>query len=63
MKHKSALRIAIAVVGFVILFAWNRPTPMVVFWLVVLVLLALAIVEFLGRELVRTNDIGHAEPA
>ncbi len=63
VKHKSALRIAIAVVGFVILFAWNRPTPMVVFWLVVLVLLALAIVEFLGRELVRTNDIGHAEPA
>lgn len=63
VEHKGGLRIVIAAVGFIVLFAWNRPTPMVILWLAVLVLLALATVEFLGRELTRRDDAGHAVPA
>jgi hypothetical protein len=50
VAHKRGLRVAIAVVGFVALFLWNRPTPMVVFWLV----------EFLWRELVGKETAGPA---
>jgi hypothetical protein len=48
--HKRVLRIAIAVVAFAVLVLWNRPTPMVVFWIGVGTLLVLAIVEFFGRD-------------
>lgn len=63
VEHKGGLRIAIAAIGFVVLFTWNRPTPMVIFWLAVVVLLALAIVEFLGRESTRTGDLPPGAPA
>jgi hypothetical protein len=57
--HKGALRIAVAAVGFVIVFLWDRPTAAVIFWAAVLTLAALAIIEFFGRE--PMPDAGTAE--
>ncbi len=50
VRHKGALRIGVAVVAFVILFRWDHPTPAVIFWTAVVTLVALAVVEFFGRE-------------
>ncbi len=66
VRHKGAMRIVVAVVGFVTLFFWNRPTPMVIFWIAVAALVLLAIIEFFGREpeisLVATSA-QHGDPA
>ncbi|HEY7133712.1 MAG TPA: hypothetical protein VIB48_01475 [Acidimicrobiia bacterium] len=62
VAHKAGMRIAVAVIGFAVLFLWNRPTPMVVVWLGVLALLALALIEFFGRER-SAPAVGTAPPA
>jgi hypothetical protein len=49
-NHKGKLRAAIAVVAFIVLFRWQQPTPAVIFWIAVVTLFALALVEFFGRE-------------
>jgi cell division protein FtsW (lipid II flippase) len=50
IRRKGVMRIIAAVVLFLVLFRWDRPTPMVVFWLAVLLLLLLVVIEFFGRE-------------
>jgi hypothetical protein len=60
VAHKGAMRVTVAAVMFVVLFRWDRPTPMVVFWIVVVTLLLLAIVEFFGREVTDQAEIGQA---
>ncbi len=47
--HRTALRIAVVVLAAVVFVFWERPTGAVVLLLTLLVLLALAIIEFLGR--------------
>lgn len=47
--HKRALRIGVLVTGGLVLAFWSRPTAWVVVVLAVLVVLCLAVVEFLGR--------------
>jgi hypothetical protein len=47
--HRTALRIASAVLGGLILMFWNQPTAWVVLFVGLFVLLLLAVIEFLGR--------------
>jgi hypothetical protein len=47
--HKRALRVGVVAAGAVALIFWSQPTAGVVVLLTVLVLLVLAVVEFLGR--------------
>jgi hypothetical protein len=47
--HKRALRIGILVTGGLVLAFWSRPTAWVVVVLALVVVLLLAVVEFLGR--------------
>jgi hypothetical protein len=49
-RHKGKLRAAVAVVAFIVLFRWQQPTPGVIFWVAVVTVIALALVEFFGRE-------------
>ncbi|HEY3834849.1 MAG TPA: hypothetical protein VGO03_21350 [Acidimicrobiia bacterium] len=49
-RHKGAWRAVIAVALFVVLFRWPHATPAVVFWIGVLAVLLLAVVEYFGRE-------------
>jgi hypothetical protein len=58
--HKGAMRITVAAVMFLVLFLWDRPTPMVVFWIVVVTLLLLSVVEFFGRAVTGRSEIGEA---
>ena len=46
--HRMLVRIAVVVVAALIFVLWNEPTALVVFWLAVAVLLALAVIEFLA---------------
>jgi hypothetical protein len=50
VHRKGALRAIVAAVAFVILFRWPHPTPAVIVWTGVVTLIALAIIEYLGRE-------------
>ena len=50
VKYKRAMRIIVTVVAFAVLFRWKHPTPMVIFWTGVIVLVLLALIEFFGRE-------------
>lgn len=47
--HRRALRWGLAALGGVVLMFWSRPTAWDVLWVAVLVLVGLAIVEFLAR--------------
>ncbi len=49
-RQQRAFRIAIAAIGFAVLFAWDRPTSRVIFVIALVVLLALGVVEFYARE-------------
>ncbi len=60
VAHKRGMRIAVGAVAFAVLFLWDRPTPMVVFWLAVLAVVMLALIEFFGREQL---SVGGAAPA
>jgi hypothetical protein len=46
--HRRALQVASLVVGGLVLVFWNQPTAWVVVWVALAVVLALAVVEFLG---------------
>jgi len=48
-RHKTALRGAGLVAAAVTLVAWNRPTPWVVLWIAVALLVVNAAIELLGR--------------
>lgn len=50
IRNKGKIRIAIAVIAFLIAFRWTRPTAVVLFWIALVALAALVIVEFFGRE-------------
>ena len=47
--HRRALRLTAALLGGVVLMFWNQPTAWVVVGVALLVLLVLALIEFLGR--------------
>lgn len=47
--HKRWLRVGTVVAGGLVLLFWTRPTGWVVLWTALIVLLMLAIIEFLGR--------------
>ncbi len=47
--HKNTLRVASAVLGGLILMFWSQPTAWVVLFVAVIVLVLLALIEFLGR--------------
>jgi len=47
--HRRALRLTAAVLGGVLLMFWNQPSAWVVVGIALLVLLALVVIEFLGR--------------
>ena len=49
-RHKGAWRAVIAVALFVVLFRWSHPTPLVVFWIGLVAVLLLGVVEYFGRE-------------
>ena len=49
------MRVAVAIVGFAVLFVWNRPTPVVILWIALGALGALAVVEFYGRDPTRID--------
>jgi hypothetical protein len=50
VRRKNRLRIAVAVVAFLILFRWNHPTASVVVYVALITLFLLALIEFFGRE-------------
>jgi uncharacterized membrane protein len=50
VRHKGAIRTVIAVALFVVLFRWPHPTPTVVFWIGLLAVGLLGVVEYFGRE-------------
>ena len=47
--HKTALRIVTVIAGGLVLAFWTRPTGWTVVWTALVVLLVLAVIEFLGR--------------
>jgi hypothetical protein len=47
--HRRALRLVAAALGGVVLMFWSQPTAWVVVGVALVVLLALAVIEFLGR--------------
>jgi hypothetical protein len=49
-RNKRLLRIILAVVLFVVAFRWPHPTLAVLFWLVILGLVVLVIIDFYGRK-------------
>lgn len=63
--HKRALRIGVLVAGGLVLAFWSRPTAWVVVVLALVVVLLLAVVEFLGRPPVQPVPVaaGGTEPA
>ena len=50
VRHKNRLRIAVALVAFVILFRWRHPTASVILYFALVTLFVLALIEFFGRE-------------
>jgi hypothetical protein len=55
-EHKRALRIGVVAVAGLALVFWGRPTGKVVILLAVLLLVVLAVIEFLGRPPARAGD-------
>jgi len=47
--RKRELRIGVAIVAFALIILWKHPTPAVLFWIGVAVLVGLALIEFYGR--------------
>jgi hypothetical protein len=61
--HKVGLRIAGVVVAFLALFAWDRPRPLTLLALALLLLVYLAAVEFLGRSAAPAATAGPSGPS
>ena len=56
-RHKRALRIGAVAAAALALVFWGRPTGKVVIGLAVALLVALAVIEFLGRPSHRTAEV------
>jgi len=54
-RNKRLLRVILAVVLFVVAFRWPHPTTAVLFWLAVLGLIGLIVIDFYGRQPVATS--------
>jgi hypothetical protein len=61
--HKVGLRIAGVVVAFLVLFLWDRPRPLTLLALALLLLVYLAAVEFLGRSAGPAAPAGPSDPS
>jgi hypothetical protein len=61
-RNIVALRIAVAVVAAIVLVAWDQPTATVVFVTAIVTLLALAVIEVVGRG-GRVSPLAPSEPA
>ena len=61
-RHKRALRIGAVVAASLALVFWSRPTGKVVIGLALALLLALAIIEFLGRAPQPTAEVSTSHP-
>jgi hypothetical protein len=48
-RNINALRIGVAVLGAIVLVAWDQPTALVVFVVALLALLVLGVIEIVGR--------------
>jgi len=64
-RFKSWVLLAVLLVGALILALWHYPTGWVVFWLIIAVLVAVALVEFLdeGAQRPSTSPGPTADPA
>jgi hypothetical protein len=49
-RYKNALRVGAVTLAAVTLVVWSRPTPRVVLWLAVALLVVIAVIELLGRS-------------
>jgi len=61
--HRRALRISVVIAGGLVLMFWTQPTAWVVVTIALLVVLALAVVEFLGRPPAEPAGAAPAEAA
>jgi hypothetical protein len=61
-RHKRALRIGVVVAASLALVFWSRPTGKVVIGLALALLVALAIIEFLGRAPQPTAEVSTSHP-
>jgi hypothetical protein len=61
-RHKRALRIGAVVAASLALVFWSRPTGKVVIGLALALLVALAIIEFLGRAPQPTAEVSTSHP-
>ena len=61
-RSKRLLRIILAVVLFVVAFRSPHPTSAVLFWLAVLGLVGLIVIDFYGRQTAQSLETGGAVP-
>ena len=61
--HKRALQISAVVAGGLILMFWTQPTGWVVVWTALAVVLALAVIEFLGRPPMQPVPVAAGAPS
>lgn len=54
--HRQALRLTVALLGGLVLMFWNQPTAWVVVGVALVVLLLLAVIEFVGRPPVAASE-------
>jgi hypothetical protein len=57
VKRKRGLRIVVAALAFLVLFRWDRPTPLVIFDFAVVTVLLLGIIELFGREPIPEEEL------
>ena len=55
-RHRNGLRVLVVGIGLIILVALSAPTPLAVILIAVLVLLGIALIEFLGRHATPTPE-------
>ena len=56
-RNKRLLRIILAVIMFVVAFRWSHPTTAVLFWIVIVGLIGLVIIDFYGRGRVTQSPV------
>ena len=61
--HKRALQISAVVAGGLVLMFWTQPTGWVVVWTALVVVLALAVIEFLGRPPMQQVPVAGGAPS
>ncbi len=50
VRRKNGLRIVVAVVAFLFCFRWKHPTPSILFYIAVVTVFVLGVIELYGRE-------------